>query len=224
MVAGRKLRLLLTADNSHTLYDEILDESYHSHKGAVGESTYVFIEMGLAFVCNRDSRRPLSVLEVGFGTGLNAWLTWRFAQSEACEIRYHGLEPFPIEYAIANKLNYETKDKAKFLELHASEWRETQRLDKNFRFLKEQVRIEDLQAIQPVNIIYWDAFAPSKQEDIWSIQNLRKCYNYLTEGGVLVTYCAQGQFKRDLKAVGFQVEVLPGALGKKEMVRAHKLS
>ncbi len=215
-----KVRLITTEDGSSSLFHEALNETYHSTKGAYSESMYVFIQNGLAYM----KGTPLSVLEVGFGTGLNAFLTLKYAQDEGVKVNYKTLEPYPISKEVYRSLSYkmtEREDKI-FKELHTNSWEE-EHDDEFFSFTKYRTRLEDFNTDSTFDIIYYDAFAPSKQPDVWDIENLKKCYNLLRTEGILVTYCSQGQFKRNLAEIGFQVEVLPGALGKKEMVRAHKL-
>ena len=215
-----KVRLITTEDGSSSLFHEALNETYHSTKGAYSESMYVFIQNGLAYL----KITPLSVLEVGFGTGLNAFLTLKYAQDEGVTVNYQTLEPYPISKEIYGSLSYkmtEAENKI-FKELHTDSWEEKHDYE-FFSFTKNKIRLEDFNTVNNFDIIYYDAFAPSKQPDVWDIDNLKKCYSLLKTEGILVTYCSQGQFKRNLAEVGFQVEVLPGALGKKEMVRAHKL-
>ncbi len=215
-----KLTLQSTEDGSHTLYREDLNETYHSHKGARAESLYVFIEQGVKYL-QAQGRNNIGIFEVGFGTGLNAWLAWQFAKENDIRISYCGVEPFPVPKPIWEVLNY-SPDLASFQSLHQAAWGTQHSLDNHFLFIKLQQTLEQYEDSVSADVVFMDAFAPSKQPDIWSKANLLKCYNLLTNKGVLVTYCAQGQFKRDLKSIGFQVQSLPGALGKKEMVRAIK--
>jgi tRNA U34 5-methylaminomethyl-2-thiouridine-forming methyltransferase MnmC len=216
------VKIIKTQDGSHSLYNIELNESYHSHRGAEGESKYVFIETGLNHWLNSTHNNRVRIFEVGFGTGLNAWLTYLRSNESGIQIFYHTVETFPVPTDIYLHLNYAINKKDDFLELHECPWnKEIQSGD--FRFLKSLISLEEIKLPDGnYDVIYFDAFAPGKQPEIWSIANLRKCFNALASGGILVTYCAQGQFKRDLRAVGFQVETLPGALGKKEMVRAVK--
>lgn len=218
------LELQTTGDGSHTLYRTDLDETYHSHKGALGESEYVFIEKGLEHVVSSLGFTSVSVFEVGLGTGLNALLTARFALEKAMEVNYHTLEPFPVPEAIYRQLNYTTSeaDEQLFLEIHKSPWEEKVTLREAFHLYKYQQKLEAFSLPIQADVVYFDAFAPSKQAEVWMPSNLEKCFGLLNSGGVLVTYCAQGQFKRDIKAASFELEVLSGALGKKEMIRAIK--
>lgn len=215
-----KVRLITTEDGSKSLFNELLNETYHSTKGAIGESQHVFIEQGFIFL----NSTSISILEVGFGTGLNVFLTLNTARETKKTVNYQTLEPFPISEEVVQQLNYavDSNNQELFNQLHTCEWEIKHFLTEGFSLTKYCSTLEDYTTGHTFDLIYFDAFAPSKQPEVWSLSNLKKCYLLLNEGGVLVTYCAQGQFKRDLVAAGFTVEVLPGALGKKEMVRARK--
>lgn len=217
------LKIITTEDGSQSLFDEELNETYHSTKGAKSESEYVFLEKGLDYWLEKKpmAANPISVLEVGFGTGLNAWLTWKWTQQKGRSVDMVTLEPFPVGSPIRSQMDL-AKD-IHFNLLHGCPWEEQVRLSDYFKIEKRQARLEDLKELNKYDVVFFDAFAPSKQPDMWSANNLRICFASLKNGGILTTYCAQGQFKRDLAEVGFEEEVLPGALGKKEMVRAFKL-
>ncbi len=215
------LKLITTEDGSHTLYREDMNETYHSMKGALGESKHVFLDAGLNFFLSKSDKKEVSILEVGFGTGLNCLLCYQ--QTEVLKesrIHYIGLEPYPISLAIAEKLNYEVADRRQFLKMHQLEFDQLHSLSDHFTLRKIKQKLENYYLEDAFDVLFFDAFAPSKQPELWSLENIRKCYKCLHEGGVLVTYSASGQFKRNLKEAGFTLEVLPGAMGKKEMVRA----
>lgn len=220
-----ELKVITTSDGSHSLYHPALKETYHSTHGAITESRHVFIQKGLAYQMSLGLK-VVSVLEVGFGTGLNALLTLDFAlQHPDMDIIYHSLEPFPLPTDVVDQLNYaelaglSSKD---FRDLHECAWDEPSNLRSNFHFLKIKSRLEDMTSNVPFDLVYFDAFAPSKQEEMWSFALLEKVYEMMNLGGVFVTYCAQGQLKRNLKAIGFTIETLEGPPGKKEMTRAVK--
>lgn len=213
------LKIITTEDGSQSLYDEELNETYHSTKGARGESEYVFLKQGLEQLSIDNEQ--LVVLEVGFGTGLNAWLTWDWSQRNAKSVSMVSLEPFPIAEEVRKQMQLSAD--IRFNLMHGSEWDKPVKFTDTFTLEKRLSGIESLMELDKYHVIFFDAFAPSKQPDIWSSDNLRICYASLKKGGILVTYCAQGQFKRNLVEVGFEVEVLPGAMGKKEMVRARKI-
>ncbi len=217
------LQIEETRDGSHTLIRTDLDESYHSHRGARSESIHVFIEAGLDHIVHKKTKQAVTVFEVGFGTGLNALLSWEYAERQLVDVDYHTIEPMPVPMELVTQLNYTEDDGTDlFLEMHRMSWEVPHGLGAHFSLMKYQSRLEDFDTQLCADLIFMDAFAPSKQAEIWLPANLSKCFDLLNTGGALVTYCAQGQFKRDLKTCGFEVEVLPGALGKKEMVRAWK--
>ena len=219
------LEIRETGDGSHTLYNKYLDETYHSTKGALAESEKVFIESGLAYLHQRQ--QPLKVLEVGFGTGLNALLSLHYCQQHpSLQLHYTGLEPYPVPLETIKTLNYTrllphhlAQPLYAMHELsHNEQWEQ-----ENFQFQLVQTKLEAYEAeAATFSCVYFDAFAPNKQPEIWELPLLQKLYELLQPQGVLVTYCAQGQFKRNLKAAGFAVEALPGPPGKREITRAGK--
>lgn len=218
------LKIITTADGSHSLLNEALNETYHSVHGAVQESRHVFIKHGLAFVAEKNSL-PIQIAEVGFGTGLNALLTLQFAELHRRQIRYTSLEPAPLPEEVWSKLNYavSTGLAEEYDTIHRASWNTDQHITSYFHLTKLNSTLGDatMQA-GTADIVYYDAFAPSKQPEVWEPGMLGKVFNCLKPGGVLVTYCAKGQLKRDLRMVGFMVETLEGPPGKKEMVRASK--
>lgn len=218
------LKIIKTEDGSQSLYNEELNETYHSTKGAQSESEYVFIDKALNHWIESNPttsyQYPISILEVGFGTGLNAWLTLKWAQEKKRSVHFYSLEPFPIPEEVWSKMDLISDEQ--FGDLHRAAWNEEERFGDFFILEKRIIGLEQLDKQEVFDVIYFDAFAPSKQPEVWAIENLKRCFDSLRSGGILTTYCAQGQFKRNLVEVGFEVEVLPGALGKKEMVRASK--
>ncbi|WP_027002270.1 tRNA (5-methylaminomethyl-2-thiouridine)(34)-methyltransferase MnmD [Hugenholtzia roseola] len=225
----RTLEVQTCPDGSQTLYWRELDETYHSRHGAIAESQHVFIKMGWDFQTQRQDftpQNPLRILEIGLGTGLNALLTRLVAQNQEVSTFYQSLEPYPLEAELIPKLNYAQNlgvENHYFEAIHAANWEENIQLDSFFELKKSQTTLENWEA--PFNffhLLYFDAFAPNKQSEVWSVENLEKCYQSLQKGGVLVTYCSQGQFKRNLKSVGFTLENLAGPPYKREMIRATK--
>ncbi|MEO9869780.1 tRNA (5-methylaminomethyl-2-thiouridine)(34)-methyltransferase MnmC2 [Ekhidna sp.] len=218
------IKIITTEDGSHSLFNEELNETYHSTRGARGESMHVFIKEGLEFWLSQNQAEEIKILEVGLGTGLNAFLTAQFAEEKNQKIQFTSLEPFPIRKEIYEDLNFHQSDEEKdlLLNIHESDWEKELDLMPTFKLHKTTTKLEHFNTSQLFHIIYFDAFAPSKQPEVWSLGNLKKCYSLLEEGGILTTYCAQGQFKRNLAEVGFKVETLQGAMGKKEMVRGIK--
>jgi len=220
------IKIITTEDGSHSLLNDEMNETYHSTRGARGESLHVFIKEGLEyFLAKRENISKVSILEIGLGTGLNAFLTNQFADIHDQKISFYSLEPFPIQKEIYDRLNYfdSNEEKELFLEIHQVDWETSIDITKFFSLTKSTHTLQSFESSQLFNIIYFDAFAPSKQPEVWSMENIEKCFHLLKTSGILVTYCAQGQFKRNLKAAGFEVETLQGAMGKKEMVRAHKV-
>ncbi|KFZ38853.1 hypothetical protein HR45_00140 [Shewanella mangrovi] len=228
-----QVSLQLTEDGSHTLYNAELDETYHSNRGALAEARYVFIESGFAVVLPHITQQ-LNILEVGFGAGLNALMTLGYLDEltaqragDIPQVHYVSLEPFPITAQLAQQLNYPallpTRYFSLFDAIHQAAWNTQVRLSQQFAIEKRVVALEQFEGCPAsFDLIYFDAFAPSKQPDVWSLANFQKCFALLKPDGMLVSYCANGQFKRHLKAAGFSVRAHPGALGKREMTRAWK--
>lgn len=218
------IKLIVTEDGSHSLFNEELNETYHSTRGARGESMHVFIKEGLAYWLSKKQKYEVRILEVGLGTGLNAFLAEQFCKENNLKIHFTSLEPLPIKESVYEKLNfYETEEERKLLlDIHQTDWEEDVNLSPNFTLFKTIHKLEGFSTDRSFDLVFFDAFAPSKQPKVWSLQNLEKCYSLLEKGGVLTTYCAQGQFKRNLAEAGFEVETLQGAMGKKEMVRGIK--
>jgi len=220
------IKIIITEDGSHSLFDDELDETYHSTRGALGESQHVFIKEGLEYHSKAHKGSTLDILEVGLGTGLNAFLTLNYSEEHQVKTSFTSLEPFPIEKEIWENLNYYQSEKEKVIlqKIHEANWEREVEISSQFRLKKTIARLELFNTSKLFHLIYFDAFAPSKQAEVWSLENLQKCFSLLNTNGILVTYCAQGQFKRNLAEVGFEVETLQGAMGKKEMVRATKVS
>ena len=220
-------KIIVTEDGTHTLYVEAINETYHSFHGAWQESTHVFINAGLNYLLTSTQPRRINLLEVGFGTGLNALLTALCVSGTNHTVNYHSLEPFPLDPALVANLNYRdflnNKQEAELFEsLHTCVWGKPVAVLERFFLHKHKVTLQDYHATGSFELIYFDAFAPSKQPELWTADMIRKVTGFLVSGGVLVTYCAKGQFKRDLGGLGLTVETLPGPGGKKEMVRALK--
>jgi tRNA U34 5-methylaminomethyl-2-thiouridine-forming methyltransferase MnmC len=217
------IQIITTSDGSHSLLNTTLNETYHSVHGAIQESLHVFINNGLRFFYGRH-KEEISVLEIGFGTGLNALLTLQFAEKNSCRINYTSLEAFPIDKETWQQLNYEINgNQEMFHELHKAEWNIENKISPHFKLLKLDTTIQDIELKnESFDVIYFDAFAPNKQPEMWELPILRKITLAMKPNGVFVTYCAKGQLKRDLRSLGLSVETLSGPPGKKEMVRAFK--
>ncbi len=221
-----ELKIIESADGSHTIFHSGLNETYHSVNGAVQESEHVFIQAGLELVL--PTPNAIKIFEVGLGTALNAWLSYKHLLGTVTKIIYHSIEPYPLPESFYTQLNYAKNSSNKalqefFLLLHNAPWEQEVALTPNFIFKKIKLKLEDYQVSdQDFDLVYFDAFAPSKQAEVWSLENIQKVYALLRKGGILTTYCASGQFKRDLKNAGFTIETLLGPPGKKQMTRAVK--
>lgn len=221
--------LIETADGSHTIHSDSFNATYHSTHGSMQESKTVFIDAGLNYLIEKGLGK-INILEIGFGTGLNAFMTYLEAKNSPVNIQYDSFELYPIGAEIAAKLNYPEclgaeSEKDIFHSLHKNPGSSiaVELCDKqHFKFNLFIDNFEQHSFNSSYDLIYFDAFAPSIQPQLWQESFLRKMYDALNEDGVLVTYCAQGAFKRALKSVGFKVEALPGPVGKREMTRAHK--
>ena len=227
---GNTVKILKTADGSHTLVNESLDESYHSRHGALQESEHVFIKNGLDHVLKKTKEgESVHIFEMGMGTGLNLILSIRQSlEHPNIQFYYTTLEAYPLPWEIAEPLNYvsmlENESLTKYFKLiHLSQWDELHQLLPNFSLEKHVLKLEDYNPPQNAySLVFYDAFAPNKQPELWTYQVIERIVSMLTVNGVFVTYSARGQLKRDLKALGLEVESLPGPPGKAEMTRATK--
>ena len=223
-MTNHRLKLITTEDGSHSLLREDLNETYHSFHGARSESAYVFIEQCLHYYAEHTKKGPIHIFEVGFGTGLNAFLAAAYAAEHQLSLEFHTVEPFPVKPDIYQQLNFGQSEEERSLlnALHESGWESPRSITNHFSLVKYETTLEDFSEARDFDMIFFDAFAPSKQAEVWELTNLKKCFDLLQPGGILTTYCAQGQFKRNLAAAGFEVQTLKGAMGKKEMVRGVK--
>lgn len=217
------INLIITRDGSHTLEVPSLKERYHSIHGAIQESKHVFIEMGL---CHFPSG-PISILEVGFGTGLNAFLTFLETTAQKVLTDYHALEPFPVPLSCTTKLNYLQLLKAgKFQKIfnlmHQSPWNQPIQITPEYKFQKSTHQVQETTYKTEFELIYYDAFAPHAQAEMWNESIFTKMIKALKSGGILVTYCAKSEVRRTMQKVGFHVQKLPGPPGKREMLRGMK--
>lgn len=215
------LEIITTSDGSHSLRNNRLNETYHSIHGAVQESMHVFMKHGLQYYCEQYQSKEISILEVGFGTGLNALLTLQYAIHNNLRIKYTTLEPFPLPEEVWLKLNcgVQQNDEEYFRALHTAEWDREVLLAPEFTLLKRKLTLQDADLKEVYDVVYFDAFAPAIQPELWVYAALEKVAKVLQPEGVFVTYSARGQLKRDLKALGLTVETLAGPPGKNEMVR-----
>ena len=214
--------LFVTDDGSHSVYSPS-GVSYHSRHGAIQESRHVFIEAALLYLSQRQ--RSIDILEIGFGTGLNAFLSFLEGEARGLQLNYHSYELFPLAEEAWRALNYPEQAGAAerrrvFEALHLAPWGNPFSISPAFSLTKHQDSFLNISAEQAFDAIYFDPFAPNDQPEFWTPEFLEKMHRALRPGGVLTTYCAKGYVKRNLRAVGFQVEKLPGPPGKREMTRA----
>ena len=217
------MQIVSTGDGSHTVSSRFSAEHYHSTHGAVRESIHVFIRHGLDML---GPRIRIRVLEMGFGTGLNALLTQLRARRLTQPVDFVSVDSEPLPRSIIDQLNYgrsvEGATGDMLNRLHDAPWGEVVPLEPFFQLQKLHTRIEEVQLEAPFDVVYYDAFGPAYQPELWTRDAFARMYDVLLPGGTIVTYCAKGQVKRDLRAVGFSVESLPGPPGKREMTRARK--
>ena len=219
----KEILLETTADGSDTLYIPDLDEHYHSTNGAVQESQHVYLEAGLLYYINthyQAKNKEIQVLEFGFGTGLNTFLTALEAERRRIKIRYVALEKYPLSQEITDKLNYAAENRFLFQQIHQSGWENPFQVTPYFTLQKLQVDFNTFNFPNYYDVVYFDAFAPDKQPDVWSQELFDKIFPAMNQGGVLTTYCAKGSIRRIMQQAGFTVERIPGAAGKREMLRA----
>jgi tRNA U34 5-methylaminomethyl-2-thiouridine-forming methyltransferase MnmC len=221
-----KTEIRETKDGSTTLFVAELNEHYHSINGALQESLHVFIRAGLEHVLQQQSQ--VRLLEVGFGTGLNALLSLQQVWGQAATVQYDTLEKYPLSWELIQRMHFEkfilNPELLDYLApLHQAPWEQAVSLLPNFQLRKLEADLETLALpADTYQLIYFDAFAPEKQPALWTDEIFRRLYDSLQAGGVLVSYCAKGSFKRSLKAAGFILEALPGPAGKREMTRARR--
>ncbi len=213
-------QIIYTADGSPTIFAHQFQDHYHSRHGALQESQYVFIDQGLTR--KAEAGGIVSILEMGFGTGLNLMLTFEFALNRPdLMISYHTLEAYPLPLGLVDQLDLGSSDRNQLLrQFHLAEWHLPHHIAACLIFTKYRIKFEDLSLPQRFDLVYYDAFAPRVQPELWTVEMLHVVAAHMNRGGVLVTYCSQGAFRRNLIATGFHVERLPGPPGKREMLRA----
>lgn len=214
--------IIITGDGSHSLYVEYLDEHYHSINGAITESQHVFIEAGFKQLKGSNIR----ILEMGFGTGLNALLTFAEAQASGISVFYTGIEKFPLDRTLTDSLNYESlSDKAGsgvLKLLHDTPWNQEALIKPGFTLHKIQCDMHDMHLIDEFDLVYFDAFAPEKQPELWTKELFNRIFKSMKSDSILTTYSSKSLVRRNLQASGFQVEKIQGPPGKREMTRAYK--
>ena len=215
------VELRMTADGSNTVFSDAFSETYHSVNGAVTESKHVFIDAGL----KSCSKKHIRIFEVGFGTGLNALLSIIEGQKQNLVIDYHSVELYPIDMSMVEQINYPdflSSEIKLFKSMHEASWDAPVPIVSGFRLKKMNAGIREVSLTEKYDVVFFDAFSPAVQPDLWTADIFRKLYKHTAEGGVLTTYCAKGEVRRTMVASGFTVERLPGPPGKREMLRATK--
>ncbi len=222
-----KRAIITTADGSKTIKILDWDEQYHSVHGAINEANHVFIKHGIKhFRESQKSENPIRILEVGFGTGLNALLTLQYSDKHSIKIDYTGVEAYPVESIEIKQLNYSKligMDSKIFSEMHQIEWEKTESLSTIFTLTKTRMFFQEIKFEDHYDLVYFDAFGARVQPELWERSIFDKMYLALRENGVLVTYSAKGSVRRAMISAGFKVERLPGPPGKREMLRASKI-
>ena len=213
-------KIIYSDDNSHTLFSEKFNEHYHSTFGAINESNHIFIEAGLKHIAKTDD---INIFEMGFGTGLNALLTYKFAIDNKVKINYTTIEAYPIEIEVVEKLNYAELcnfDEDIFIKMHKAE---EVKLSEFFTFRKIIGKLEDFKVEKSVSdLVFFDAFSPDTQPELWTEDVFAKIFSMLKNGGILTTYSCKGVVKRAMRSAGFDIKKLPGPPGKREFLRATK--
>jgi tRNA U34 5-methylaminomethyl-2-thiouridine-forming methyltransferase MnmC len=216
------MKRIITEDGSHTLQSEQINDTYHSTHGAVTEAEMVYIINGLDFAVQRF-KSSINLLEIGFGTGLNAFLSCRYASANRSPVVYYSLEPFPISNDDICALNYGTMlhDEDLFTSIHQAPWNKPIEITPFFTLIKIQETLQNIDfGCSQFHLVFFDAFGPEKQPELWSESNFQKIGLSLFAEGVLTTYSTKGDVKRALKKAGFKLEKLPGPPGKREVLRA----
>lgn len=217
-----KRELKVTADGSHTFYLPEFDEHYHSTHGAIQEAKHIYIDAGFGY-CSRNN---ISILEIGFGTGLNCLLTVMATKQTNKQVVYDTVELYPLENKQIQMLNYtnnlESEYQQIYQQIHSCDWNNTQTICADFMLRKIEGDIKKIELDSNYDLIYFDAFAPDVQPELWDEELFQKIYNRCNKGAILMTYCSKGIVKQALRSVGFIVKRLPGPLGKRHILRATK--
>ena len=221
------MSLFLTEDGSHSIFSEQFGVAYHSTHGAIQETQHIFIEAALNHYIQQKSINKIKILDIGFGTGLNVFMTFLESIKLDFEIDLTTIEAYPLSISTAQELNYPQLLNALhydtvFKSLHNLSWEEKHSLSHSFSFQKHLLDFKNIAYNSVFDIVYYDAFSPESQPELWESDMLQRVFEALKNGGILTTYCAKGSFKRALKSVGFQIENIAGPRGKREITRATK--
>jgi tRNA U34 5-methylaminomethyl-2-thiouridine-forming methyltransferase MnmC len=211
----------ITADGSTTICIPDMGVTYHSMHGAAGESTHVFIDAGLQYYHRQYGADAIRILEMGLGTGLNVLLTCEYVKQHNLIVFYESVEQCPLNEKEVAALNYDNKELLQII--HHSAWNTPVGITSNFTFTKHHTSLQKLNTDSKFDVIYYDAFAPDVQPELWTAEIFSKLYEMTATNGVLVTYCSKSIVRRAMMAAGFRIEKIPGPWGKREMVRATKI-
>jgi|TARA_R110002020_G_scaffold65340_3_gene172632 tRNA U34 5-methylaminomethyl-2-thiouridine-forming methyltransferase MnmC len=220
-------KIIKTGDGSVTIHLSEWDEQYHSKHGAIQEARHVFIKMGLEYWVELNKKKNPAILEIGFGTGLNAFITFLEAQKLQLKIDYTGVEAYPVSTSEIKALNYAEMLSAEnqietFRSMHEIPWNKKVDISENFQLEKQQQRFEEIEDINQYNLVFFDAFGARVQPELWTEDIFSRMFAAMKNNSVLVTYSAKGSVRRAMQTAGFIVERLPGPPGKREMLRALK--
>lgn len=218
-----KREIITTQDGSVTIYLPEMQENYHSKFGAIQEANHVFIQNGLALT----QSRPISILEIGFGTGLNAFITYVESLKNSQQISYTGVEAYPVTPEEVAQLNYPeqlgaSNEQNTFNTMHSQDWEKQNALSTNFTLEKRKQFFQDIEDVNTYDLIYFDAFGYQFQPDLWSVEIFNKMFSALKKDGILVTYACRTVIKKAMIEAGFTTEKIPGPPGKREMLRGYK--
>jgi tRNA U34 5-methylaminomethyl-2-thiouridine-forming methyltransferase MnmC len=226
------LKIVKTADGSNTIYNSVVGENYHSKHGALQESRHVFLKSGLEYFLKVSPTggdlegAGISILEVGFGTGLNFLLSANYCISQNIKLDYTGIEAYPVPVDMIAQTGYSeyiSPDVWKqFIEMYSASLQQPVELNKNCQLQIANYKLQEFNSQKQYNVIYFDAFAAAYQPEMWSEAAITHTLQFLKAGGVFVTYAITGNLKRIIKSLGLKVEKAPGAPGKREMLRATK--
>jgi tRNA U34 5-methylaminomethyl-2-thiouridine-forming methyltransferase MnmC len=224
---NHELKIVTTADGSKTIYNAEVGELYHSRNGALQESLHVFVNSGLQYFLAQNNQNEVSILEVGFGTGLNFLLSAEACSANSIVLNYTGIEAYPLTAQMMSETGYGDYVPAELWGSYLAHYPQalinTVNINSRCQLQIASCKLLNFQSAQQYDVIYFDAFAASRQPEMWEQQAINHVAGFVKPGGVFVTYAITGNLKRMLKALGFNIQKVPGAAGKREMLRAVKL-
>jgi tRNA U34 5-methylaminomethyl-2-thiouridine-forming methyltransferase MnmC len=215
----------ITADGSHTIHIPEMGVTYHSNHGAIAESLHVYIDAGLNYLLENQKFPVLNILEMGFGTGLNALLSLQWGKQNSIPIHYTSIETDPLNQEEYTALNYGSflNMSHELLALHDAEWNLAIKINEHFSLEKQRIDLREFESPKKFHCVFFDAFSPVEQPELWTTEIFKKLYTMLVPGAILVTYCSKSAVRTAMQEAGFRVTKIPGPRGKREMVRAIRL-